>query len=70
MCGTYILPSDEVVGEELEAATVNLKNGLLHFEPFTQEDHDKWIKQVKLKDNQKSFVARLGKMLVSAFKCF
>uniref|UniRef100_A0A6A7FUA9 Nucleoporin NUP188 homolog n=1 Tax=Hirondellea gigas TaxID=1518452 RepID=A0A6A7FUA9_9CRUS len=63
VCGTNILPSDEVVGEELEAATANLKAGLLFFQPFTQEDHDTWVNKVKLKDNQKTFVLRLAKML-------
>ena len=65
VCGNNILPSDEVVAEELEAAKCNLQDGLLLYNHFSQEDHDKWSAGVKLKDNQKQFVLRLAKMLVS-----
>ena len=64
MCGTSILPSDEVVGEELEAATDHLKAGLLYYKPYTKEDHDLWAGKTKLKENQQSFIARVAKMLV------
>lgn len=64
VCGTNVLPSSAVIGEELETASEHLRQGLHFYTTFSQTDHDSWIAASKLKDNQKSFVLRLAKLLV------
>ncbi|KAF2360158.1 Nucleoporin Nup188 [Trinorchestia longiramus] len=63
VCGTNVLPSNDVVGEELEAAAEHLRDGVHYYSAFSQPDHEQWIASSKLKDNQKTFVLRLAKML-------
>ncbi|XP_018012466.2 nucleoporin NUP188 [Hyalella azteca] len=63
VCGTNVLPSNDVVGEELEMAADHLRAGICYYEPFSEEDHHEWIDSSNLKENQKSFVLRLAKML-------
>ncbi|XP_076066581.1 nuclear pore complex protein Nup188 [Oratosquilla oratoria] len=68
--GVSILPSDEVVGEELEAAAPHLRAALGSYKP-AEKSVEAFNKESKLASNQKDLVAKLSKLLdLDAKQCW
>ncbi|XP_064083813.1 nucleoporin NUP188-like [Macrobrachium nipponense] len=63
ICGTYILPSDEVVGEELQLATQHLQLGLCAYEKPSGSHYEDWAKSADIKPNEKEFVKKIFPLL-------
>ncbi|RXG57160.1 Nucleoporin protein, partial [Armadillidium vulgare] len=63
ICGQSVLPSDEVVGEELENAADHLKEGILFYKQWSEDDHKLWCSKTKLKKEQQDFVHKVGNIL-------
>ncbi|KAK7069539.1 hypothetical protein SK128_020409 [Halocaridina rubra] len=63
ICGTYILPSDEVVGEELQSATEHLRLGLLAYEKPSGNHYDEWSKSLDVGPKEKDFVKKIFPLL-------
>ncbi|KAK4289871.1 hypothetical protein Pmani_027800 [Petrolisthes manimaculis] len=62
ICGTYALPSDEVVGAELQAATI-LRTGIRVYQKPTPGDYDTWAKSSKVSQTEKTFVKKISEKL-------
>lgn len=65
ICGTYALPSDEVVGAELQAATI-LRTGIQVYQTPASGDYDAWAKNSKAAESEKKFVKKISEKLVSS----
>ena len=60
-----MLPSDEVVGDELQQAAPHLRAGLRAYAKPTGDHFDHWAKTAKVTEKEKNFVKKLSDLLVS-----
>lgn len=71
ICGTYVLPSDEVVGAELQLAVEHLRHGLSAYADPSGDHYEKWEKTAQVSKAEKAFVKKLSVLLVSMVRvCF
>ncbi|MPC28492.1 Nucleoporin NUP188 [Portunus trituberculatus] len=63
ICGTYVLPSDEVVGDELQQAAPHLRAGLRAYAKPSGDHFDRWAKTAKVTEKEKNFVKKLSDLL-------
>ncbi|XP_045596083.2 nucleoporin NUP188 isoform X2 [Procambarus clarkii] len=63
ICGTYVLPSDEVVGAELQLAAPHLGAGLGAYAKPSRDHYEKWSQTAEATQSEKDFVKRLSQLL-------
>lgn len=63
ICGTYVLPSDEVVGVELQLAAPHLRAGLAAFMKPSGDHYTKWSQTAEATQSEKDFVKKLSQLL-------
>lgn len=63
ICGTYVLPSDEVVGAELQLAVEHLRLGLSAYADPSGDHYEKWEKTAPVSKAEKAFVKKLSALL-------
>lgn len=67
ICGTYVLPSDEVVGDELQQAAPHLRAGLRAYTKPSGDHFDRWARTASVTQREKEFVKKLSDLLVSVW---
>lgn len=65
ICGTYVLPSDEVVGAELQLASPHLRIGLAAYSKPSGDHYQTWAQTAEATQAEKDFVKKLSQLLVS-----
>ncbi|XP_042241516.1 nucleoporin NUP188-like [Homarus americanus] len=63
ICGTYVLPSDEVVGAELQLAAPHLRVGLAAYKKPTDNHYKTWADTAEATQAEKDFVKKLSQLL-------
>lgn len=63
ICGTYVLPSDEVVGAELQLASPHLRIGLAAYTKPSGDHYQTWAQTSEASKAEKDFVKKLSQLL-------